>query len=379
VYPFDVFSHRIQLFTIFGFTVRLDLSWLLMAALVASQFATGFMAPPDSFARGTSWVMGALIVAGLFVSIVLHELTHSLVARLHGMRMKGITLFLLGGVAEMQDEPPSPWAEFAMAIVGPLASLVVALAFGGAWWIAARALAPDPVTAVLVNLALMNVGLAIFNMLPAFPLDGGRVLRSILWHAKGDHFWATRIAGFFGIGFGVLLAASGVTFMAWNGSFQGITWVLVGLFVVSAARASVQQARLARAFEGLTVRRFMDPEVVSVQRWVPLSELAESYFGTQPESIFPVADGDVVIGVVTADMIARVPREDWPRRTVGEIAMAMPPEATASLDEDAIGALTRMVQAHLSRLFVMEQGRMKGVLRVDDLVRHLQSQDRLAT
>ena len=364
-----MFGKRITLFTVFGFTVRLDLSWLLLATLVTYLAADAFQQEPASFAVGTSWVMGVAISLGLFVSIVLHELTHSLVARMHGMRMKGITLFLLGGVAEMEDEPPTPWAEFGMAIIGPIASVFIAATLGGASWIAKNSDLPGPITSVLAQLGYINVSLAVFNMVPAFPLDGGRVLRSILWAINGNQRWATRIASFLGVAFGVLLVLAGLFFVFGPArSWPQILMVMVGLFVIVAARMPLRQLAVRDALAGLTVRRFMQPDPIVVPRWIPLSEFLEDFVYKHQEKAFPVVDQSGLVGFISIDHLKNVPRDEWPNRSVGEVAMPMPLAATIAADDPADVALARMGQTGLSRLHVIDGGQHAGSVRIADLL-----------
>ena len=194
-----MFGKRIKLFELSGFEVRIDLSWLVIAVLVTWSLAKGlFPYWHPHLSNETYWTMGVAGALGLFISIVAHEFCHSLVARKFGMPMKGITLFIFGGVAEMGDEPPTARAEFMMAIVGPLSSLVI----GGICYLVSRWGEAGgwntPVNAVTYYLFYINVILAAFNLLPAFPLDGGRVLRSILWGAKGNLSWATRVSSSIG-------------------------------------------------------------------------------------------------------------------------------------------------------------------------------------
>lgn len=373
-----MFGKRITLFTVFGFTIRLDLSWLLLAGLVTWSMAEGFRQEPANFPVGTSWAMGVAVALGLFVSIVLHELTHSVVARMHGMRMKGITLFLLGGVAEMEDEPPTPWAEFGMAIVGPIASVVIAAMLGGGWWLSRAADGPASVTSVLATLGTMNIVLAVFNMVPAFPLDGGRVLRSILWGIKGNQRWATRIASILGVGFGAFLVAVGLVFVfVWPRAWQGITWVMIGLFLVVAARMPLRQLAVRQALAGLTVRRFMQPDPIVVPRWIPLSELVEDFVYKHQEKAFPVVDASGLVGFITIDHLKNVPRDAWANRTVGEVATPMPMAAMIGADEAADEALARMGKTGLPRLFVIDDGRLAGSVRIADLIAFIRLRDEI--
>ncbi len=237
-----MFGRGIKLFKLFGFEVRLDWSWLIIAGLLTWSLAEGVF---PSFFPGLTpaayWWMGAAGTVGLFVSIVLHELGHSVVARRFGIPMRSITLFIFGGVAEMEEHPPSAKAEFFMAIAGPavavvLAGLFLGLTFLGRFWVW-----PRPVAGVLDYLGWVNVLLLAFNLVPAFPLDGGRVFRSALWAWRKNLLWATRVASGLGSLFAVLLMGWGV-FSFVTGSFVGGVWYfIIGLFILNASRMSYRQ------------------------------------------------------------------------------------------------------------------------------------------
>ena len=365
---------RIKLFTILGFTVRLDVSWFALALMVTWASASALQGPPDNFPASTSWIMGGAIAVGLFVSIVLHELTHSIVARTHGMHMRGITLFALGGVAEMEDEPPTPWAEFGMAIVGPIASVLIGGVLGAGWRIATTLDAPDAFCKVLAQLAITNVALAIFNMMPAFPLDGGRVLRSILWAVRGEVIWATRIAGALGMAFGGLLVLAGLALLlspihAWG----AVTWVLIGAFLLVFARVPLKRLQVKAALTDITVRSVARDQVGAVPRWAPLSDAAASAFGDGREKLAAVVDESGMVGVIVADHLRRVPREEWDRRTVGELAVQVPGWAVIGLDAPAEEAFARMARSGVPSLFVVDGSRLIGRVTFADILSYIRT------
>ena len=199
-------ERKIELFSLSGFKVSLDPSWFILAVLITWSLATSYFPfSYENLSKQTYWLMGVAGALGLFVSIVLHEFAHSWVARRNGLPMKGITLFIFGGVAEMTEEPPSPEVEFRVAVAGPIASIVISVACFAMTLAGRQVPLPVPVTGVLAYLALINLVLVAFNAVPAFPLDGGRVLRSVLWRWKEDLRWATRITSRIGGGFGLLL------------------------------------------------------------------------------------------------------------------------------------------------------------------------------
>ncbi len=236
-----MFGSRLTLFEVLGFKVHIDASWLLLAGLIVWSLAAGYF-PAVAPGRGAAayWAMGLAGLIGLALSLVVHELAHSLVARRHGMVIAGITLFLFGGIAEMAAEPKAPKGEFRMAIAGPLTSLALAgLAWGAMLAAGAAGIsAGNPVLAVVDYLATINLFLAAFNMVPAYPLDGGRVLRAALWAWRGDLAWATRMASASGVACGFALMALGAWSAATGAWVAGLWWFVLGLFLRTAALAA---------------------------------------------------------------------------------------------------------------------------------------------
>ncbi|MCX6357296.1 MAG: site-2 protease family protein, partial [Candidatus Aureabacteria bacterium] len=274
-----MFEKRVTLFRLLGFEVRVDPSWLVLALLISWTLAESvFPARYKNLSPPTYWLMGVTGAVGLFASIVFHELCHSLVARAYGVSMKGITLFIFGGVAEMDEEPAHPKAEFFMAVIGPISSLALCAACYGVYRASALFGWPAPAQGVARYLALMNGMLAVFNLLPGFPLDGGRVLRSILWAFKGNLRWATRVASQMGAGLGTALLVLGILNIVVGREFiGGIWWLLIGMFLRNASRASYQQLVARKAFEGEPLRRFMQPDPVTVPPSITIQELVEEY------------------------------------------------------------------------------------------------------
>lgn len=367
-----MFTHRIKIFTISGFDVHVDLSWFIVLILITWSLAVGFFPfhlPGQSPA--TYWTMGLIGALGLFASIILHELAHSVVARRFGVPMNGITLFIFGGVAEMSEEPPSPKAEFNLAIAGPLASVAIgaicyALAQAGfAWgW-------PGSVNGVLYYLGLINGILVLFNMVPAFPLDGGRVLRSILWRWRNNLKWATRVTSYIGSGFGLFLILLGVvTFI--SGNIIGGMWsFLIGMFLRNAAQMSYQQVLIRRALEGEPVHRFMQPNVATVPADASLRELVEDYIYRLHFKMLPVVDNGQLQGCITTRDVRAVPREQWDTHRVEEYMAPCSADNTISPEADATQALTKMSQQGISRLMVVDQGRLVGILSLRDLMKFI--------
>jgi Zn-dependent protease/CBS domain-containing protein len=368
-----VFGKPIELFEIFGFRVRIDPSWFIVALLVTWNFATiVFPAQLAGRTHATYWTMGIAGSLVYFLSVLLHELSHSLVARTYGLEMRGITLFIFGGVAEMPQEPTTPRSEFVIAAAGPLASVGIALVCGGIGLAGQTFGWPAPVITVLLYLGILNGALAVFNLIPAFPLDGGRLLRSVLWGWKKDLRRATRISSTIGSGFGLLLIAVGGVEI-FSGSFTSGLWMcLIGLFVRNAAAASYQQLLLRRALEGEKVSRFMHPDPVTVPRGISIEDLVRDFIYRFHYKMFPVVDdGGRLLGCVTTRQVKELPREEWDRQTVGALAARCAPENTVEADADAMEALSRMNRTGVSRLMVVDGDRLLGILTLKDLLRFL--------
>jgi len=367
-----VFGKRIKIFSLLGFEVRVDLSWVVLAVLITWSLAKGVF--PDYFENlplQTYWLMGAAGALGLFLSIIFHELSHSLVARRFGIPMKGITLFIFGGVAEMSEEAPNAKAEFWMALVGPASSLLMsAMIFvlsrygEGAGW-------PVPAVGVLFYLAWINVALAVFNMIPAFPLDGGRVLRAVLWGLKNNLQWATRVTSRLGSGFGIFLIALGLYYIIQGQFIGGIWWFLIGMFVRSAAQMSYQQLLTRKALEGERVRRFMVTNPVTVPPTISLHQLVDHYIYKHHFKMYPIVEDGRLTGYVTLRQLKEIPHDQWERVTVREVAQPCSPAMTIPPDTDALQALSIMNRTGSSRLMVVEDDRLVGIIALKDLLQFL--------
>jgi Zn-dependent protease len=366
-----MFGKRIMLFQLLGFKVHIDLSWLIIALLITWSLAAGlFPHLYEGLSARTYWFMGVLGAAGLFMSIVFHELFHSLVARRFGIPMKGITLFIFGGVAEMDEEPPSPKAEFYMAIAGPLSSVVLSLMLSAAA-VAGGGVLPVSVSGVLNYLAFLNLVLAVFNLLPAFPLDGGRVLRSILWRWKNNIGWATRVSSQIGSGFGFALIFIGVLSLMTGNLIGGIWQAMIGLFLRSAAQMSYQQVVVRRALEGETVRKFMSADPVTVPASLSVKSLVSDYIYQYHFKMFPVIDNGKLAGCITTRQVKDVPREEWDFRSVRDVAVRCATENAVGPDLNAMKALALMKRTGNSRLMVVDDDRLVGIVSLKDIMNFL--------
>jgi Zn-dependent protease/predicted transcriptional regulator len=364
-------GRRIKLFRLFGFTVRMDLSWFIIAFLLVWSLADGlFPTYYKGLAKSTYRWMGVAGALGLFGSIIFHEFWHSLVARRHGLPIGGITLFIFGGVSEITEEPHSPAVEFFMAIAGPAASFALSAIFTVAA-LSTHAYAPAPFNAVLLYLAFINSLLGIFNLLPAFPLDGGRVLRSALWYASGRLRWATRLASKIGEGFGVGIILVGIIAFVYGSFISGLWWFLIGMFLRNASQMSYRQLVVRQALQGEHVERFMKTGLVTLTPSVTLAQLMDDYIYRYHYEMFPVVDAGKLLGVVSVNQLKQIPREEWSRRTVRDLAQTCTEDNTIEPDADATTALEKMNKEGNSRLIVTDRGKLVGILALRDLLKFL--------
>jgi Zn-dependent protease/CBS domain-containing protein len=377
----------IPLGSILGIRLAADWSVLVIFALVAIQLGMGALpAWHPTWSVGLRWGVALGAAALFFVSIVLHELSHSLVAKASGLAVRGITLFVFGGISQIEDEAPSPKAEFFIAIVGPLTSFVLGVAgLFGASALGASALTdattPEafslamaslrPGATLLLWLGLMNLLLGVFNMVPGYPLDGGRVLRSIFWWRTGNLEKATRWAARVGQGVAILLIAWGVAWL-FADPIAGIWRILIGWFLFSAARASYQQVQIHELLSHVSVRRMMRTGSRTVAPDLPIAQLVREYLMGTDQRCFPVMDeGEHLRGIVCLADVRGVPEPSWEATPVKEIMTPADELSTVEPDAAAEEALKALGTRDIDQVPVMEGDRLVGVLRRQDLVRWL--------
>ncbi len=364
-----MFGKAIPLFKLFGIPIRLDPSWFIVAIMLIWSLSSFFF--PQTYPdMGTVayWWMGITAALGLFASVVLHEIGHSVVAQRYGIAIKGITLFIFGGVAELEDEPSSAKAEFLVAIAGPLVSVALALLFYALSVITGLLGGYLPVLGVFTYLASINTLVVIFNLIPAFPLDGGRVLRAGLWKARGSLRKATRITSRIGAAFGFVLIGLGILSFFMGNLVGGLWLALIGLFLRSAAEMSYQQLLVRQALEGEPIRRFMSTDTVTVAPTLSVQELIEQYVYRYYYKLFPVVEGDRLIGCVTLERIKDMSAEERTTRTVRDVAETCSEQNTIRSDADAMEALSRMSRDY-PRMMVVDDGHLHGIIALRDLMR----------
>jgi Zn-dependent protease/predicted transcriptional regulator len=357
------------LFKIFGFEVKLDFTWFLLALLITWTLSTGvFPEQHKGLSKATYWWMGLASAIGIFFSIVFHELSHSLVARHYKLDIKGITLFIFGGVAEMKSEPKNPKSEFFIAIAGPIMSFFIALVCylitkaGQAWgW-------PASITGVTGYMAFLNTLLGVFNLVPAFPLDGGRVLRAILWHWKKSFRKATHLSSRIGAGFGLALIILGVLALIGGNIIGGMWYILIGLFLRGAAIASYQTAAAKEMLEGHPVREFMNPNPVIVSPQISLQELLENYVYRYHFKLYPVVRDGQLLGTISVQEVKTRPATEWSQISVQAVMQDVDPKLVVHPDTDCSELMPKMMQQEFSTTcFVVEHGNLIGVIALKDI------------
>jgi Zn-dependent protease/CBS domain-containing protein len=363
----------IRLGSIFDFEIRIDFSWFIILFLIVWSFATGvFPAEVPGLSQLTYYVMGLAGALLFFASLLAHELSHSLVAKRKGIVVEGITLFVFGGVARTRSEATSPGDEFQIAGVGPLASLFIA----GLLWGLARAghrlVWPFAVTAVLDYLAVLNLALAIFNLLPGFPLDGGRLFRSIVWKATGSLEKATRFATAGGRWLGYALVFLGIL-QAFEGPvLSGLWLVFIGWYLRNAAVSSYQQYRLRDVLAGVRAEQTMSPSPETVPPHITLQQLMDEVFMRSRFVAFPVVEDGRAIGLVTLHQLREVPRDAWGFVPVREIMLPLEPSLVVAPGENMMIVMDRLQSSPARRVLVMQDGHLLGIITARDVTHWLE-------
>ncbi len=364
----------IRLGRIAGIPVGLNWSvlvilWLITWSLAAHRFPQEFAGHSPS----AYWTTALVTAVLFFASLLAHELGHALVARRKGVRVEGITLWLFGGVAKLSGEASTPGAELRIALVGPAVSIGAGMVFGLVAIALDTAGAAELVVGAAAWLALINVVLAVFNLIPAAPLDGGRVLKAVLWHRHGDRLRATVTAARAGRGFGYALIALGVFEFAAGGGLGGIWFVFLGWFLLHAARAEELDSTMRGALDGVRVRDVMSPDPVSAPGWLTVQAFLDEYVLRHRWSAFPLEDRDGrLIGLVTMDRLKRVPPPQRAAVRVVDIACPIDQVPSALPDEPLLDLVQRMAGSTDRRALVFDAGQLVGIVTPTDLSRALE-------
>jgi len=363
-----MFNRRLQLITISGIKICIDLSWLLIAFLLSWTLATDYFPRADpSFSPTTYWIMGILGMLGLFTCILLHELGHALVAKHYKIPISQITLFLFGGVAEIKEEPRNPKVEFFVAIAGPIVTIILIGILFSITILSQKLHWPILIGAIINYLTLVNIALLLFNLIPAFPLDGGRVFRSALWAWSKDLGFATRIASRIGSAFGILLILLALLCFFTGNFLSGFWFLLIGLFLQRAASSSQLQSSLNQELRGEKVSKFMKKNPISVEKGISIQVLVEEYFYTSHHQLYPVVQKQKLIGSISLKEVKNIPQKHWEETLVESVMIPKSELQIVSPDSSALEALNLLQQADIPTLLVVDKEQLVGLLTAQDL------------
>jgi len=354
-----------------GIDIGIHFTWILAFFIIGWSLSQGYF--PQLYKSWTTaayWTAGFLSAILLFISVLLHEMAHSLVAQARGLPVSSITLFIFGGVSNLSKEPEKPGHEFVMAIVGPLTSLALAGIF---WLLSLLPLGQETyLTAIVEWLALINLSLAIFNLLPGFPLDGGRVLRSIIWKTTGNLVRATDIAAIIGRIFGWGFIAFGVFWYFRTWDFLGAIWIaIIGFFLTNAAETSRQDVTIREHLAGVKVEQVMEMNTETISPHMSVAELVRDMFLLKRRRAVPVAEGDRIIGMVSISDVRALPQDAWATTSVERI-MTREPLHAVKPDDDLNTAMQAIAQYDLNQVPVLNQGKLVGILTRANVINFLQ-------
>ncbi len=362
---------QVRLGRILGIDIGLHFSWFIIAALLTMSLAGHLYAVNPAWPRGLVWTAAGLTALAFFAAIVLHELSHAAVARARGVPVRSITLFALGGVAQMKRDVADAATEFWMGLAGPVASVVIGAAALGlasalGWNFDATPQTPGMV--MLVWFGFINITLAAFNMIPGFPLDGGRVLRAFVWWRTGNQVRATRVAAVLGQIVAVGFITIGFLSFAFAGNFSGIWLAFIGLFLIGAARSAVLETTLMEGLRGVRVGDVMSRDCVTVDRGTAVADVAEQVLRTG-KRCFLVTDAGHVTGMLTPQDLRAVPRDRWNATQAAEAMKPIGRLHQIGAGEPVAKALDAIVQEDVNQLPVLEEGQIRGVISRDHILR----------
>ena len=358
----------LRLGSIAGIDIYVNFSWLIILVFLTWSLATGwFPQLYHGWSSATYWIVSLIAAVLLFVSVLLHELAHSMVARARGLPVKNITLFIFGGVSNLEQEPASAGVEFQMAVVGPVVSLVI----GGVCLLLFAALrnSNSQLNAILGYLGITNLLLGVFNLIPGFPLDGGRVLRSIMWKVTGSFRRATRIATIVGDIIAYLFIFWGIWQFFTGNILNGIWIGFIGWFLLSAAQATNSQVMLQSVFRGVKVGQVMNKAPTTVPANISLQRLVDEYFLPYGLRTAFVTQGDLLAGLITLGDIRHVPREEWGQTPVGYVMIPLERLHAVTPQQNLNDVLPLMANRDVNQLPVVQDGELVGVLTRDAIIR----------
>jgi Zn-dependent protease/predicted transcriptional regulator len=353
-----------------GIEVRIDSSWVVIALLItySMYLQTSDLYPELSGGGAVALGIGATVL--FFGSVLVHEFAHALASQARGIRVQDITLFLFGGATRARVESRGPGDEFLIALVGPLTSGLLAAGFGIIAGLGGDSLS-RPVAGTLGYLAWTNLLLAAFNLVPGFPLDGGRLLRAAIWKATGSLARATRVASVAGQGVGWLLVAGGVAWLLAGDLAGGIWFAFIGWFLVQAARSSYQELQLQQLLRGVEAEEVMAGDLVRIPPELSLQEAVDDYFMRYDHGAFPVDEHGRTVGLLTLRGVRRVPREQWSTRRVRDHMVPLGDQVVVAPDARMDGVVGKLQDGETGRVLVAQDGEVVGIITPSDLTRWL--------
>ncbi len=353
--------------TIMGIPIRVHFSWFIIFGLITWSLSTFYFpqAAPD-LPTASYWVKGVLAALLLFASVGFHELAHSFAAKKYKIPIESITLFIFGGVAQMKGEPPHPKAEFRIAVAGPLSSFFLSALF---FFLSMNS--ADGIKALFSYLAQINFIIAVFNLIPGFPMDGGRVLRSAIWSKTKNFYYATQKASSIGRKIALFFIFFGI-FSLFTRMPGGLWLMLIGWFLYTAAQTSYQQSTLQESLSGIKVKDIMVRDIVSLSPMISIDEAVNAYFLRYGYGGFPVLEGEKFLGIVTLKEIKEVPRENWSRVKVSDVFVPHNTRWEAAPEEDIMKALELMISEDKGRIAVTKNEGITGLITRSGIARYAQ-------
>ncbi len=371
-----MFTKAVKIFSVRGIEIKIDPSWFLIATLITWSLSQHYF--PETYGGGSNQLyllMALVAMLCFFGSLLLHELAHALVARRHGVPIAGITLFLFGGVAELTAQPQTPRQELQIALAGPLMSLALSFGFWALAQVIGSMIAASPIVEVVGYLAMINLVLALFNLVPAFPLDGGRILRAYLWQRSGNILQATETASKSGTAFALFLIALGVLNLVWAGAAGGLWYVMIGAFILFAARSTYQNQLAQSEFQTRIVQDLMTRNPIVAPPEMTLTDLAEHIMMAHGISFVPVLEDGVLLGHVDKGALLGIDRENWNTTKVGDVFVGLAETPAVTPQTPILSLIATISNTPQRKFLVTEDHRLMGVITLSDLTDFLQKAD----